>query len=351
MDNEKWLRFKEELKAKNDIVSIISRYVPLIQKGRYFWGRCPFHNEKTPSFAINPTDQVYHCFGCGVGGDVINFVKEIESVDFAGAINILAELAHMEVPSSDGSYDDSKIKQLKQEKDRLLALLKDTALHYVDNLKLPQAKPGLEYFEKRNISPELARRFGLGFSINFQDTINYLTSKGYTIKEMEKAGVVKTRDDRFYDAMGNRVVFPIMDVSSNVVAFCGRTLEAKPNFAKYLNTQDTVIFNKSKNLYAINIVKKAKIKGEKIDYLIVVEGQMDVVSLHKAGFPMAVASMGTSLTQEQAKLIKRFVDKVYICYDGDTAGKKATLRGLDILRSNGLEVFVMSMPEIGRAHV
>lgn len=345
MDNEKWIRFKEELKAKNDIVSIVSRYVPLVQKGRSFWGRCPFHNEKTPSFTVNPSDQIYHCFGCGVGGDVINFVKEIESVDFMGAINILAELAHMEVPASDGSYDDSKIKQMKQERDRLLALMKDTAHHYVNNLKLPQAQSGLEYFAKRKISPELARRFGLGYSIGFQDTINYLSSKGYTLQEMEKAGVIKKRDDRPYDAMGNRVVFPIIDISSNVIAFCGRTLEAKPNFAKYLNTQDTVLFSKSKNLYAINLVKKAKMQGTKIDHLIIVEGQMDVVSLHKAGFVTAVASMGTSLTQDQAKLVKRFVDKVYICYDGDTAGKKATIRGLDILRSHGLEVFVMSMPE------
>lgn len=344
-NNEKWQSFKEELKAKNDIVSVVSKYVPLVQKGRSFWGRCPFHNEKTPSFTVNPSDQVYHCFGCGVGGDVIKFIQEIESVDFMGAINILAEMAHMEVPSFDGNQEDSKIKQMKEEKDRLLSLLKDTAHHYVNNLKLPQAKPGLEYFEKRKISPELARRFGLGFAPNYNDTIAFLSSKGYTLKEMEKAGVVKFRDERPYDAMGNRVVFPIMDISSNVVAFCGRSLETKPNFAKYLNTQDTMIFSKSKNLYAINLVKKSKMQGTKVDYLIVVEGQMDVVSLHKAGFVMAVASMGTALTQEQAKLIKRFVDKVYICYDGDTAGKKATLRGLDILKSNGLEVFVMSMPE------
>lgn len=345
MANEKWQNFKEELKAKNDIVSVVSRYVPLVQKGRSLWGRCPFHNEKTPSFTVNPADQVYHCFGCGVGGDVIKFIQEIESVDFMGAINILAEMAHMEVPTTEGYQEDSKIKQLKLEKDRLLSLLKETAHHYVNNLKLPQAKPGLEYFEKRKISPELARKFGLGFSTNYHDTISFLTSKGYTLKEMEKAGVIKFRDERPYDAMGNRVVFPIMDISSNVVAFCGRSLEAKPNFAKYLNTQETMIFSKSKNLYAINLVKKAKMQGTKIDFLIIVEGQMDVVSLHKAGFVNAVASMGTALTQEQAKLIKRFVDKVYICYDGDTAGKKATLRGLDILKSNGLEVFVMSMPE------
>ena len=343
--DEVWQKFKEELRAKSDIVSIISRYVPLVQKGRSFWGRCPFHNEKTPSFTVNPYDKVYHCFGCGAGGDVIKFVKDIESIDYHSAVNMLAEMAQMEVPTSRSSLDDAKIKKQKAERDRLLALLKETAMHYVENLKLPHSKAGIFYLEKRKITPEIARKFGIGFGIGYKDTIRYLISKGYSIEEMEKAGVIKYRDEKPYDAMGNRVVFPILDVSSNVVAFCGRTLEAKPNFAKYLNTQDTICFSKSKNLYAINLVKKAKLSGVKIDSLIVVEGQMDVVSLHKAGFVNAVASMGTSLTQDQAKLIKRFVDKVYICYDGDTAGKKATLRGLDILRSNGLEVFVMSMPE------
>lgn len=345
---QNWQSFIEELKAKNDIVSVVSRYMPLERKGRTYWCRCPFHGEKTPSLAINEADQFYHCFGCGVGGDVVKFVQEIESVDFMGAVQILADLAHMEVPSfSTEQRDENRIKERKQQRDRLLSLTKEVARHYVENLKSPQAQVGLEYFEKRKISPQLARMFGLGFSINYFEIINYLSKLGYTVDEMEKAGVVKRKSlkDKPIDPMGGRIVFPIMDANGNVLAFCGRTLDPKPTFAKYLNTAETELFSKSKNLYAINLIKKAKLAGQKLDYLIIVEGQMDVVSLHKAGFNMAVASMGTALTHEQAKLMKRFCDKVFICYDGDTAGKKATLRGLDILRDNGLEVFVMSLPE------
>ena len=339
--------FIEELKAKNDIVSVVSRYVPLDRKGRLFWGRCPFHGEKTPSFAVNADDQFYHCFGCGVGGDVIKFVQEIESIDFMGAVHILADLAHMEVPSFSSSSEDNSIKQRKEEKDRLIALMKETALFYVNNLKSPQATEARSYLEKRKITPELARSFGIGYSPNYYDLIKHLKSKGYTAQEIEKSGAGKRKetDREPYDAMGNRVVFPLIDTSNNVIAFSGRSLEAKPNFAKYLNTQETVLFNKSKSLFGINMVKKAKMNSTKIDSLIVVEGHIDVVSLHKAGFNTAVASMGTALTSEQAKLIKRFADKVFICYDGDTAGKKATLRGLDILRETGLDVYVMSMPE------
>jgi len=339
--------FIEELKAKNDIVSVISRYVPLDRKGRLFWGRCPFHGEKTPSFAVNSDDQFYHCFGCGVGGDVIKFVQEIESIDFMGAVHILADLAHMEVPSFSNTSEDNSIQKRKEEKDRLIALMKETALFYVNNLKGPQASEARSYLEKRKITPELARSFGIGYSPNYYDLIKHLKAKGYSSEEIEKSGAGKKKDSdkEPYDAMGNRVVFPIIDTSNNVIAFSGRSLEAKPNFAKYLNTQETVLFNKSKSLFGINMVKKAKMNSVKIDSLIVVEGHMDVVSLHKAGFNTAVASMGTALTNEQAKLIKRFADKVFICYDGDTAGKKATLRGLDILRETGLDVYVMSMPE------
>lgn len=346
-NNDNLARFMEELKAKNDIVSVVSRYVPLQRKGRLFWGRCPFHGEKTPSFAVNADDQFYHCFGCGVGGDVVKFVMEIESIDFMGAIHILADMARMEVPSFSGvNNDEGNIKKRKEQKDRLVALMKETAMHYVENLKSPKSRPAAVWFENRNISPQVARTFGLGYSLNYYDLINHLTSKGYTLEEMKTAGVVKIKDDgKPYDAIGGRVVFPIIDTSFNVIAFGGRTLEAKPNFAKYLNTADTPLFDKSKNLYAINLVKKAKMNSAKIDHLIIVEGYMDVISLHKAGFTTAVASMGTALTNEQAKLMKRFTDKVYICYDGDTAGKKATLRGLDILKDCGLDVYVMSMPE------
>jgi len=345
-NHESLKRFKEELKQKNDIVSVVSKYIPLVRKGRSFWGRCPFHGEKTPSFAVNGDDQFYHCFGCGVGGDVIKFVQEIESVDFMGAVHILADLAHMEVPAFTGTkFEENSIKQRKEEKDRLYALMKETARHYVDNLKTPPAYHALRYLEQRQISPQIARIFGIGYSQNYYEIMDHLRSKGYTLKEMETAGVIKYRDGKPFDAMNGRVVFPILDTSFNVIGFSGRMLDSKPHFAKYLNTSDTILFNKSKSLFAINMVKKAKMASAKLDPIIVVEGHMDVVSLHKAGFTTAVASMGTALTTEQAKLIKRFTDKVYICYDGDSAGKKATLRGLDILKDTGLDVYVMSMPE------
>ncbi|MBQ3158366.1 MAG: DNA primase [Clostridia bacterium] len=346
VDNEIWSKFIEELKAKTDFVGVISRYVQLERKGRLFWGRCPFHAEKTPSFAVNDYDQFYHCFGCGVGGDIIKFVKEIESVDYMGAIHILAEQARMEVPSRyTSASEEQNIKKRKEQRDRLISLMKDAAMHYVENLNSPKAKVGNAYLQKRAIDGAVGRAFGLGFSLDYNDMPKFLESKGYTQEEMIASGVVKLKDGRLYDVLGGRVVFPIIDVNSNVVAFGGRTLESNPDFAKYLNTAETLLFNKSKNLYAINLIKKMKTKSIKFDSLIIVEGYMDVISLHKAGFNTAVASMGTALTTEQAKLLKRFVDKVYICYDGDGAGKKATLRGLDILKDNGLDVYVMSLPE------
>lgn len=342
MFNKEWM---DELKAKCDIASIVSRYVTLERKGRLLWGRCPFHGEKTPSFAVNEYDQFYHCFGCHAGGDVIKFVREIESVDFNEAIKILADIAHMEVPvDNSSSYDSEQIKKQKEKQDRLKNLMRETAIYYHKNLNLPEAKIHREYFENRKMSPQIINRFGLGASIGFNELEKHLSSLGFNKAEMLEAGVLKLKDGRVYDALGGRVIFPILNNYGDVVAFGGRSLEKKPDFAKYLNTAETVIFSKSKNLYAINLVKKLKTQGP-IEYMIVVEGYIDVISLHKAGFTTAVASMGTALTLEQAKLIKRYTNKVYICYDGDSAGKNATLRGLEILRDNGLDVFIVSLPE------
>lgn len=336
--------FIDELKAKNDIVSVVSRYVTLERKGRTYWGRCPFHGEKTPSFAVNENDQFYHCFGCHAGGDVIKFVQEIETMDFMGAINLLAEWAHMEVPALSNT-DNSAIEKRKQQKERLLAVMKDTAKYYHSNLSLPVAKPARDYLAKRKVMPEVANKFGMGYSLGYNELPVYLASKGYTENEMLDAGVVKRNPSgKLYDVVAGRLVFPVIDVYGNVIAFCGRLLDAEAAFAKYLNTAETMLFSKGKTLFGINLVKKKK-QTSPIDYLIVVEGHMDVVSLHKAGFDTAVASMGTALTEDQAKLMKRFSDKIYICYDGDSAGKKATLRGLDILKNNGLEVKVVSLPE------
>ena len=345
MEEKSFNDFINELIQKNDIVSVCSKYVNLERKGRYYWCRCPFHGEKTPSLCINEIDNFFYCFGCHVGGNVIEFVKRIESVEFMDAVKMLASWANMEVPESfNGRKKDEDFAAAKKRKDRLFALLKETAKHYVENLSKPSAQAALEYMKKRQIEGRVAKHFGLGFSDGSNDLPVYLKKLGYSEDEMLSAGVVKKKDGRVYDPEGGRLIFPIIDIYGNVVAFGGRTLEAHPNFAKYLNTAETEIFFKGNTLYAINYLKKQRQVGP-IPYVIVVEGYMDTISLHKAGFTMTVASMGTALTQKQAKMIKRFADKVYICYDGDSAGQNATLRGLDILRENGLDVMVVQLPD------
>ena len=345
MINESIEEFKRELKQKNDIVSVASKYVQLERKGRYFWCRCPFHGEKTPSLCINDLDNMFYCYGCHLGGDVIKFVMQIESQSFVEAVKTLAGWANMEVPQSfENSSSGTDIALAKKRKDRLISLMKDAAMHYHENLKKRSAEPALEYMKKRQITDSQAKHFGIGFADGYNTLCDYLKSKGYTAEEMLAVGVAKKKDERIYDPLANRLVFPIIDIYGNVIAFGGRTLEAKPDFAKYLNTAETELFNKRNTLYAVNYLKKQRQQGP-IPYVIVVEGYMDTISLHKAGFTMTVASMGTALTQSQAKMIKRFADKVYICYDGDSAGQNATLRGLDILKENGLDVMVVQLPD------
>lgn len=341
-------KFVEELKEKTDIVRIIGSYVQLERKGKFFWGRCPFHGEKTPSFIVNDISRSYYCFGCKAYGDVITFIEQIESLDFMGALNVLAEKANLTLPTfsskPNGNQDD--IVNRKKYKDRLLQLTKDTAKHYLNNLFTGKCPDAWQYLQKRQVPIELAKQFGLGASKNYDDICLHLASLGYTNKEMLDAGVVKSRNGKIYDAVAGRLIFPLIDIMGNVIGFCGRLLK-NANFAKYLNTADTMLFSKGKTLYGINLVKKRKNEDAKnpIKYMIIVEGQMDVVSLHKAGFNTAVASMGTALTIDQARLIKRFCDNVFICYDGDFAGKKATIKGLEILKDEGLNVKVMNLPE------
>ncbi|MBQ8468590.1 MAG: DNA primase [Clostridia bacterium] len=343
-DNRVWQNFIEELKQKNDLVSVAAKYCTLQHKGRYYWARCPFHGEKTPSLCINEYDGFYYCYGCHTGGDVITWVKNIESLSYMEAVQLLASWANIEVPQVNGKTDTEEIEKKKKHKERLLNLVRDAAIYYRNNLKLPEAKVAWDYIKKRQLQSEIVSKFGLGYSLGFNQLVEYLYSKGYTKEELLESGVCKAKDGRLYDAEATRLIFPIIDVYGQVIAFCGRTLESNPEFAKYLNTADTPLFNKRKTLYGINYLKKKRQSSEKIEYVILCEGQMDVVSLHKAGFDTAVASMGTALTVEQAKLIKRFSDIVYICYDGDKAGQSATLRGLDILQDNNLVVKVVSLP-------
>lgn len=325
---------------KTDIVKLISRYVPVERKGNTYWACCPFHHETQPSFAINEQKQFFHCFGCKESGNAFSFVKKIENVEFYDALKMLAEQAGLEMPKTSGAF--SRVD--KKERDALYSLMRDAARHYHDNLSDPRAKPFRDYLESRKIPDGMVRRFGLGASVDFTEMITFLKSKGYTYEQIHAAGIAETKDGRAYDVFGKRLMFPIIDNMGHVVAFGGRTLEKDVHFAKYRNSTQTEIFDKSKVIYGVNLLKKRK-SERPISYVIMTEGYMDVIALHKAGFDTTVASMGTALTVKQARQLKLYSDIVYISYDGDTAGQKATLRGLDILRESGLTVKVVRLPD------
>lgn len=334
--------FLEQLKSKTDIVQIISSYIPLQRKGKSHWACCPFHHEKTPSFCIDGEGQFYHCFGCGAGGDVIKFVQEYESLDFAGAVRLLAEKAKMELPES--SYDAERVAKERKEKERLLAMMKQTALYYVSALRGESGEAHRAYLEGRGVDEKTVKRFGLGASPDFDTLPKFLAQKGFTREEMLKVGVVGEKNGRLYDALGGRLIFPVISQMGEVVAFGGRLMEKKPSFAKYKNTQETELFQKRKTLYNLNLVKKYK-NEHGLPYVIMVEGYMDTISLTAEGFANVVASMGTSLTSDQARLIKRYTDTVVISYDGDSAGQNASMRGLEILEGEGLKVKVAVLPD------
>lgn len=334
-------KFIDELKNKNDITDVVSKYVTLERKGSNFWGRCPFHHEKTASFCVNPQGQFYYCFGCHKSGDVISFVREMEALDFSDAVRMLADRAKMQMP--DFKYDDEQVKEQKKRRERLLSLLRDTALFYAHNIRTAAAAKHADYIYKRKITNETALKFGLGASLDFGGLPAYLKNKGYTYEEMTASGAVGEKNGRYFDWLGGRLIIPVIDQFNNVVAFDGRRIDDGKE-QKYINTRETAVFSKGKTLFNINNLKK--VKNEKgITDVIVVEGHLDVVSVSQAGFPNVVASMGTSLTKDQARILKRYTDKVYISYDGDFAGQKATVRGLEILRDEGLEVKIVSLPD------
>lgn len=335
--------FIRELKEKNDIVEVIGSYIPLERRGYNYWACCPFHHEKTPSFSVNAADGYYHCFGCGVSGDVIGFVKGYENVDFMQAVQILAARAHLEVPA----YDDRSAEEAaakKKKRDRLSALMRDTARFYFKNLYSGRADAHIEYLHKRGFSPSTVKKFGIGASLDYHSLPSYLLAQGYTPEECVESGAcARTDEGRLIDSEGERLIIPIINHMDEVVAFGGRLLK-NADRAKYKNTRETMLFNKSKTLYNINLVKKEKRAGG-LASLIMVEGYMDAISLYEAGFRGVVASMGTSLTKEQARLAKRYTENVFISYDGDFAGQKANLRGLEILKQEGLKVRVVPMPD------
>lgn len=337
-------RFMEELKQKNDIIDVISGYASLDKKGNTHWACCPFHHERTPSFAVNQGEQFYHCFGCGVSGDVVKFVKEIENTDFIGAVRILASRAKMEVPEN--NFDSEKAQEDKKKRDAMAKIMLDTARFYLSNLYSgdSRAEAHLQYISNRKLSPSTVKKFGLGASLDFFGLPDYLAGKGYSRQDLIDSGVLtEGKNGRLVDSQGGRLIFPIINALDEVVAFGGRLLE-KADFAKYKNTKETILFNKSKTLYNVNLLKKLKRK-QAIQNVIIVEGYMDTISLYQAGFENVVASMGTALTKEQARLVKRYSENALISYDGDFAGQKNNLRGLEILKDEGLNVRVVPMPE------
>ena len=325
-------KFIEELTERSDIVDVVGSYVRLTKRsGANWFGLCPFHNERTPSFAVNPAGQFYHCFGCGKGGGVINFVMEVEGLSFPEAVELLAKRAGMELPEQ---ADDREARRRK----RMLDLNREAAQWFYRQLSEPAGAAAVEYMRGRGISPAVARRFGLGGAPDSWDgLLSAMRSKGYSEEELFAAGLVRRgRQGGFYDAFRNRLMFPVIDVRGNVIGFSGRILgDGEP---KYLNTPETAVFQKSRNLFALNLAKKTK-----CGYLMLTEGNIDVVSLHQAGFDCAVASLGTSLTAEQARLLSRYTKQVVLAYDADAAGQKASQRAIGILERLDLKVKVLRL--------
>lgn len=328
-----------DLLAKNDIVSLASEYVSLSVKGGRMWGCCPFHNEKTASFSVTQDKQLFYCFGCHEGGGIIQFVMKIERLEYVDAVKFLAQRVGMELPDE---VDDEKLRQDRVYKERLYAACKDAAKIFHTQLMGDSGVQAQQYLLKRGVSGKVVKRFGLGYALDSWDALTTrLMAMGYSENELVDAGLAirnKTKNS-IYDTFRNRVIFPIIATNGRVIAFGARAMAANEE-PKYINTGDTPVYNKRMNLYALNYMR-----GKNMEDLIMVEGYMDVISLHAQGIDNAVASLGTALTKHQARLLKRYVGTVYICYDGDAAGQNATLRGLDILASEGLSVRVMVVPD------
>ena len=325
--------FLQELKLRSDIADVVSSYVTLRRSGRNLVGLCPFHGEKTPSFNVYPDNGSFYCFGCHVGGDVISFVRKIEKLDYLEAVRFLADRAGLQMPES--RADDGMAAQRR----RMLELNRETARYYHAVLNSDVGREGMEYLRGRALTLKTIRHFGLGFAPPGRFAlVNHLRDKGFTEEEAIRANVAfRGRNGGAVDRFFNRVMFPIIDLRGNVIAFGGRVLgDGKP---KYLNTSDTLVFHKSGSLFALNFAK-----NEQADRLILAEGYMDVISLHQAGFPTAVATLGTSLTDEQARLMARYAKEVVLCYDADEAGQNATARAIPMLRAAGLLVKVLAVP-------
>lgn len=323
----------EEVVSRNDIVDVISGYIKLKKSGSSYIGLCPFHNEKSPSFSVSGTKQMYHCFGCGVGGNVITFVMEYENYTFPEAVKMLADRAGIALPVMEYSGEDRRERDIKT---KLLEINKIAATFYYHQLKSPAGQSGLDYLKKRQLSDKTINTFGLGYAPQLTgDLYRMLKEKGYDDELLKESGLF-TYEKGIREKFWNRVIFPIMDINNKVIGFGGRVMgDGKP---KYLNSPETKLFDKSKNLYGLNVARSSRKNN-----LIICEGYMDVISMHQAGFNQAVASLGTALTPGHARLMKRYTDNVLITYDSDEAGVKAALRAIPILKEAGLSTKVINM--------
>ncbi|MBQ9264668.1 MAG: DNA primase [Clostridia bacterium] len=329
-----WL---DELYARTDIVSVVSSYLPLKKDGRRYWGLCPFHNEKTASFSVNSELNLYYCFGCKAGGNVVQFVMEMERVSYLEAVKMLADKIHMPLPEL---KEDPDYERRRSQNERLYAANREAARFYHDKLWTPEGKVVLDYLHGRGLDDGIIRRFGLGASTDkWDDLTSYLEGKGYTREELGLAGLTVIKGDNAFDMFRSRAIFPIIDQQNRVLGFGGRAMnDAKP---KYLNTSDTPVFNKRKGVYAINLIRKIR----DLKRVILVEGYMDVVAISQAGVVGAVATLGTALTNEQARLLKRYAPEVHLAYDGDEAGQHAIERALGIFEAEGIPAKVLYFPD------
>ena len=328
-------RFLEELKSKCDIVSTISKFLTLQKKGKTYWACCPFHYEKTPSFAINEVEQYYHCFGCGESGDVIKFVSKFENLSFLESVKFLAESCGLKLPEYEQNEKEMEVLRQKEKVLKALNLARD---YYKSNLNLPASKQANDYLLKRQLNSEVINYFNIGVSLDWNSLITYLTKNDVSLQTMKLAGIVENNESgKPYDVFGKRLMFPIENVYGDCIGFTGRSLETNTKFAKYKNSPQTIVFDKSKTIYNIKTIKELKKQGP-INYIIICEGTIDVIAMYKAGFKNTVACLGTAITPYHAKELKKYTDKVILCLDGDDAGQNAIYKAIDVLAETGLEV-------------
>lgn len=326
---------KEEIRSANDIVDVISQYVTLKRSGRNFFGLCPFHKEKSPSFSVSADRQYFHCFGCHKGGDVFTFISEIERISFKESLEYLAERARIQLPT----VENAEFNKTQYMKDRMYKINAETAIFYHERLYKPLAKIAQDYVKQRKLDNNTLKAFKIGYSGEYNDLYKLLKSKGFKDEEILATGLVnKTDRGEFIDRFRKRLMFPIMDVSGRVIAFGGRKLENNEKMAKYINSNENLVYSKKKHLFALNLAKQSDSKK-----IILVEGYMDAISLYQRGFNNVVASLGTALTEEQGRLLRKYSEQVILSYDSDGAGQEAIMRGLSILENQGCDARVLQM--------